>query len=91
MFGIHKPNTSKTPLTGQLKIKKISFNKSPLEIFSKLYNHYENAYILESIEGPEKLSQYSFIGFNPELTIIIKNGEAITHNKRTDRKRKRKS
>ena len=75
-----------TPLTRQLKIRKISFNKSPIDIFSKLYNHYENVYILESIEGPKKLSQYSFIGFNPELTIKIKNGEAFTHNKRTDEK-----
>jgi anthranilate synthase component 1 len=79
-----------TPVTRQLTIKKISIKKSPLEIFSKLYNHYENAYILESIEGPTKLSQYSFIGFNPELTITIKNGEAITHNQRTDEKEKEK-
>ena len=90
MFGIRKPTTPRTQLTRQLKIKKISFNKSPLEVFSKLYNKYENAYILESIEGPKKLSQYSFIGFNPELTLTIKNGEAITHNKRTDEKEREK-
>ncbi|MFC1487547.1 anthranilate synthase component I [Thermoproteota archaeon] len=59
-------------------------------MFSKLHNHYENAYILESIEGPKKLSQYSFIGFNPELTITIKNGEAIIHNQRTNEKEKEK-
>jgi len=47
-------------------------------------------YILESIEGPKKLSQYSFIGFNPELTIKIKNGEAYTHNKRTGEKEREK-
>lgn len=90
MFGIRKPNTPKTPLTRQLKIKKISFNKSPLEMFSKLHTHYENAYILESIEGPKKLSQYSFIGFNPELTITIKNGNAIIHNERTDEEEREK-
>jgi len=89
MFGIHKPNTPKTPLR-QLKIRKVSFKKSPLEIFSKLHNHYESAYILESIEGPKKLSQYSFIGFNPVLTITIKHGEAVTHNKRTDEKEREK-
>ena len=91
MFGIRKlssPENSK--VTRQLKIKKLSFEKSPLEIFSKLYNHYENAYILESIEGPKKLSQYSFIGFNPTATITIKNGESTTHNKRTDEKQKEK-
>lgn len=48
-------------------------------------------YILESIEGPKKLSQYSFIGFNPELTITIKNGEAVTHNKRTNEKMREKA
>ncbi|MEJ2243743.1 MAG: hypothetical protein P8X87_04300, partial [Candidatus Bathyarchaeota archaeon] len=66
-----------------MKIKKLSFEKSPLEIFSKLYSQYENAYILESIEGPKKLSQYSFIGFSPAATITIKNGQATTLNKRT--------
>ena len=76
----------------QLKIKKLSFEKAPLEIFSKLYSNYESAYILESIEGPKKLSQYSFIGFDPTLTITIKNGEAVTRNKRTgDEERKKVS
>jgi len=76
MFGIQKSSTSKMlTLTHRLKTRKLSFEKPPLEIFSKLYSNYENAYILESIEGPKKLSQYSFIGFDPTLTITIKNGE----------------
>jgi len=74
-----------------LKTKKISFEKPPLEIFSKLYNNYENTYILESIEGPKKLSQYSFIGFNPTLTITIKNGKTVIRNKRTGEKERRKA
>jgi anthranilate synthase component 1 len=36
------------------------------------------------------LSQYSFIGFNPELTITIKNQEAVTYNERTGEKEKEK-
>ena len=91
MFGIQKLNKfDGSAFTRQLKIKKFSFKKAPLEIFSKLYNHYENAYILESIEGPKKLSQYSFIGFNPELTITIKNGKALTYNERTNEEEKEK-
>ncbi len=74
----------------QLKIKKLSFEKSPLEIFSKLYSQHENAYILESIEGPKKLSQYSFIGFSPAATITIKDGESTTQNKRTGDKKTEK-
>jgi anthranilate synthase component 1 len=69
--------------TRQLRIRKLSFEKPPLEIFSKLYSNYENAYILESIEGPKKLSQYSFIGFDPTSIITIKNGEAVIRNERT--------
>jgi anthranilate synthase component I len=92
VFGIQKTNMPQvSAFTRQLKFKKISFKKAPLEIFSKLYNHYENVYILESIEGPKKLSQYSFIGFNPELTITIKNREAVTHNERTGEKEKEKA
>ena len=76
--------------TRQLRIRKLSFEKPPLEIFSKLYNNYENVYILESIEGPKKLSQYSFIGFDPTLTITMKNGEAITRNERTGEEERKK-
>ncbi|UCC59136.1 MAG: anthranilate synthase component I [Candidatus Bathyarchaeum sp.] len=76
--------------THQLKIRKLSFRKSPLEIFSKLYSHYENIYMLESIEGPKKLSQYSFIGFDPALTIKIKNGEAVTRNEITGEEEREK-
>lgn len=86
MFGGHKLKPSNAQYIRQVKIKKISFHNSPLELFSKLYNHYENAYILESIEGPKKLSQYSFIGFSPELTLTIKNGEAAIHDKKNDEK-----
>jgi anthranilate synthase component 1 len=63
----------------------------PLEIFSKLNKHYETAYILESIEGPRKLAQYSFIGFDPRLTIKIKNGEAVTRNERTGEENREKT
>jgi anthranilate synthase component 1 len=38
---------------------------------------------LESIEGPKKLAQYSFIGFDPKITIIAKNGKAKIKNEKT--------
>jgi anthranilate synthase component 1 len=91
MFGIQKSNTPKTStLAHRLRARKLSFEKPPLEIFSKLYNNYENVYILESIEGPKKLSQYSFIGFDPTLTITIKNGEAVIRNERTGEEERKK-
>ena len=91
MFGIQKSNTPKTStLAHRLRARKLSFEKPPLEIFSKLYNNYENVYILESIEGPKKLSQYSFIGFDPTLTITIKNGETVIRNERTGEEERKK-
>ena len=91
MFG-YEPSDTWTLFekTHQLKFRKLSFACQPLEVFSKLYKHYENAHILESIEGPTKLAQYSFIGFNPSLTIKIKNGEAITRNERTGEENREK-
>ena len=67
----------------KLNYKRIPFTKSPLEIFSNLYKRYKRTYLLESIEGPRKLAQYSFIGFSPRLTLEIKNGEAEIRNEKT--------
>src|SRR4030067_2243417 len=67
----------------KLKYQKFPFKQSPLEVFSKRHKHYETAYILESIEGPRKLAQYSFIGFDPRLTVEIKNGDAEIRNEKT--------
>lgn len=61
----------------RLKFRRFPFTQSPLEVFSKIYPHYEHAYILESVEGPRKLARYSFIGFNPKLVLKVKNGEVV--------------
>ncbi|HEX9262535.1 MAG TPA: anthranilate synthase component I [Candidatus Bathyarchaeia archaeon] len=70
-----------------LKFKKIPFEVPPLQIFSRLHEKYENAYLLESIEGPRKLAQYSFIGFAPSLKIITKNGTTSIRDERSGKER----
>jgi anthranilate synthase component 1 len=52
-------------------------------VFSRLYGTYENVYILESIEGPRKLAQHSFIGFDPRQTITAKNGKVLIRDEKT--------
>ncbi|MEM2108623.1 MAG: anthranilate synthase component I family protein, partial [Candidatus Bathyarchaeia archaeon] len=52
------------------------FALSPVEIFAKLQKHCKTTYLLESREGPKKLAQSSFIGFEPRLTVVVKNGKA---------------
>ena len=41
-------------------------------MFTSLYENYNYAYILESAEGSEKLAEYSFIGFEPQILISVK-------------------
>jgi anthranilate synthase component 1 len=80
-------NTTFSKPANPLNIEHITLNQQPLEIFSKLQRHYENAFLLESIEGPQKLAQYSFIGFDPKTTIQIQNDQAkITNNKSSETK-----
>ncbi len=43
------------------------------------------------MEGPKKLAQFSFIGFNPKKTIQIKNGTAKIHNELTGEEHKEKT
>ena len=59
----------------QLKIRKFPIIYSPSELFSKIYRHFDYAYLLESMEGPKKLAEYSFIGFAPKLIVKAKNNK----------------
>ncbi|MGQ9478410.1 MAG: anthranilate synthase component I [Thermoproteota archaeon] len=53
-------------------IEEIPYN-SPLRVFSNLVDDYDYVYLLESVKGPEKLAEFSFIGFNPRKIIMVKN------------------
>ncbi len=67
----------------QVNLVKLSFSNTPIEVFTKISKRCDYAYLLESIEGPEKLAQYSFIGFNPRLMIRVKGGEAVIEDMRS--------
>ncbi|MGB9659677.1 MAG: anthranilate synthase component I [Nitrososphaerales archaeon] len=47
----------------------------PIQIFKKIHKKFETAYILESVIGPKKLAQYSFIGFEPKIILKAKGKE----------------
>ena len=57
---------------------KLPFRDTVFEIYSKICKRYSHAYLLESMEGPKKLAQYSFIGFKPRLTVTSKDNSVIT-------------
>jgi len=57
----------------------------------KIHEKYQYAYLLESMEGPKKLAQFSFIGFTPKQVITSKNGQTTIQNMESDEKTKIKS
>jgi anthranilate synthase component 1 len=73
VFGYEPSRTSNSP--SKLQITKFSHPPSTIDLFTKLAKQHDYAYLLESMEGPHKLAQYSFIGFDPRLVIRVKNGE----------------
>jgi len=65
------PSTSDKPY-----LVKLDFKLSPIEFFCKIVEYFEYAYLLESVEGPEKLTEYSFLGFDPCIVVAVKDGLA---------------
>ena len=57
----------------KVNFKEIKINLNPFEAFARLSKKFDDIYILESIFGPEKLSEFSYIGFNPSLKITLDN------------------
>ena len=62
---------------------KLPFRDTAFEIYSKICKRYSHAYLLESMEGPKKLAQFSFIGFKPRLTVTSKDNTVITRDMET--------
>ena len=54
-----------------MNFEEINIKISPFETFVRLSEKFDDIYILESILGPEKLSEFSYIGFNPSLKITL--------------------
>lgn len=55
----------------------ISDFTSPTEVFHTVFSGKEDAFLLESVEGEEKVARYSFIGFTP-LFIFISENNGVT-------------
>lgn len=88
MFG-SKPQIATVNISkhmSPLKIKKVSVASSPTELFLRVQEKYEYAYLLESMKGPRNLAQFSFIGFMPRVVVSVKDGEVKLKNMETDEK-----
>lgn len=49
---------------------------TPITLLRRLAASYDDYYLLESVEGGNKWSRYSFLGYNPKLRIYCKEGRA---------------
>ncbi len=46
----------------------------PYALFAASRDRHPHAFLLESLAGPERLREYTFVGFDPEMTISYRNG-----------------
>ncbi len=47
---------------------------TPVSAFLKIAEHADSAFLLESVEGGERLARYSFLGKDPFLTLRARGG-----------------
>ncbi|MEM3808031.1 MAG: hypothetical protein QW413_05515, partial [Nitrososphaerota archaeon] len=64
-----------------MMIKKIKTPKDPLDVYTSLSKNHEYAFLLESVSGPDKLSEYSFIGYDPLAIFSAENNLCTINDK----------
>ena len=48
----------------------------PFALYAHIRQHAESSFILESAPGPERLAEFTYIGFNPEHVLALDDGRA---------------
>lgn len=51
----------------------------PYRLFAASRDRHPHAFLLESLTGPERLREYTFVGFDPEMTISYRGGVLRTN------------
>jgi anthranilate synthase component 1 len=68
-----------------IRLTRLPYEHSPVEVYARLRERFDHTYLLESAAGPRRLAQYSFIGFDPEATVQVKDGLATTIGRERER------
>ncbi len=63
-------------------VRRVNIPFTPLEVFSKIRSVFDKSFLLESVEGREKVARYSFIGFDPLLEFKAKGKEVKVNGER---------
>ncbi|MBI5047127.1 anthranilate synthase component I [Candidatus Micrarchaeota archaeon] len=66
--------------------KKLNLSINPFALYSLISQEYENSFLLESLEGKDKLARFSFIGFDPSKIVSATDAIVSSDNQETDSK-----
>lgn len=56
-------------MTNSFNLKKLHSANNPFNLFKKIYRVFDRVFIFESLTGPRELSEYSIIGFDPDMIV----------------------
>jgi len=58
----------------RIRVKRVDGTISPFDVFRALSREYSRLYLLESVSGPRKLAEFSFLGWDPVASIQVDDG-----------------
>lgn len=80
-FGLPPTRVSKlAPPRSSLFIKPLAKFIDPLLLYAVVRQRSHKSFLLESAPGPKRLSEFSFIGFDPIGTVVLHNGRLTFNN-----------
>jgi len=68
------------------KVIPLEFSENQFEIYNKISRNYSHSFLFESLTGPEKLSETSIMGFDPEIILRGYSDKIIVQQKNNDAK-----
>jgi anthranilate synthase component 1 len=60
-----------------MKTSKLDF-REPFDVYRRVREAYEHTFLFESLVGPERLAEFSFIGFAPEATVRVEENRFVS-------------
>jgi anthranilate synthase component 1 len=66
-----------------LKTVRLETRLSPQQLFARIQQNYDYAFLLESAKGPRRLAEFSFIGFDPSKIVTVKDGSLVELDRET--------
>lgn len=62
-----------------LRIKALKPTVEPIALYAALRRRVARSFLLESALGPRRLAEFSFIGFDPIVTLVLKDGQLFSN------------